>query len=224
MNYLFIVIVHVISTCTATKILYVLPDNVTDVNCPSQPCATLGQYLLDNGSLPVLSDVEYYFLPGEHHITYILKIWNASNVLLTGVNLSPVQLVCQSQSYTVVSQSYNVTIRNLVFNQCNGGLFYEFGMDTAAGLILYECFYCKVEDVYFLGCGFAAINLLLHSYLNNITIDTTMVTQQCGTRFLLLIVDKGYEHNHDSISINKLVFASIYSIICFGYTSVSKSF
>ena len=47
-------IVHVISTCTTTKILYVLPDNVSDVNCPSQPCATLGQYFLDNGSLPVL--------------------------------------------------------------------------------------------------------------------------------------------------------------------------
>ena len=56
-----------ISACTAIKILYVLPDNVSDVNCPSQPCATLDQYLLDNGSLSVLSDVEYYFLPGEHH-------------------------------------------------------------------------------------------------------------------------------------------------------------
>ena len=55
--------VHVISTCTATKILCALPDNVCDVNCPSQPCATVDQYLLDN----VLSDVEYYLLPGEHH-------------------------------------------------------------------------------------------------------------------------------------------------------------
>ena len=60
------------STCTATTILYVLPDNVSDVNCPSQPCATLGQYLLDNGSLPVLSDAEYYFLPGEHHVANII--------------------------------------------------------------------------------------------------------------------------------------------------------
>ena len=36
---------------TATEILYVLPDNSTDaVSCPSQPCATLSQYLLNNGT------------------------------------------------------------------------------------------------------------------------------------------------------------------------------
>ena len=146
MNYLLIFIVHVISTCTATKILNVLPNNVSDVNCPSQPCATLGQYLLDNGSLPVLSDVEYHFLPGEHHITFVLKIWKAVNLLLGGVSLSPVELVFQSQSYMSVFQSYNVTIRNLVFDQCNGesDLFYQFQMDTTAGLVLHECFYCKV--------------------------------------------------------------------------------
>ena len=53
MNHWLLSIVHVISTCTATKILYVLPDDVSDDNCPSQPCTTLGQYLLDNGSLSV---------------------------------------------------------------------------------------------------------------------------------------------------------------------------
>ena len=53
---------------TATEVLYALPDNSTNVSCPSQPCATLSQYLLDNGTLPVVSNVEYHFLPGEHHI------------------------------------------------------------------------------------------------------------------------------------------------------------
>ena len=52
-----------------TEVLYVLPDNSTDaVSCPSKPCATLSQYLLDNGTLPVVSNVEYHFLPGEHHV------------------------------------------------------------------------------------------------------------------------------------------------------------
>ena len=55
MNCWLLFIVQVISTCTTTKLLYVLPDNESVVNCPSQPCATLGQYLLDNGSLSVLS-------------------------------------------------------------------------------------------------------------------------------------------------------------------------
>ena len=57
---------------TATEILYVLPDNSANaVSCPSQPCATLSQYLLDNGTLPVVSNVEYHFLPGEHHVPAI---------------------------------------------------------------------------------------------------------------------------------------------------------
>ena len=51
-------------------VLHVLPDNSsTNASCPSQqPCATLSQYLLDNGTLPVVSNVEYHFLPGEHHV------------------------------------------------------------------------------------------------------------------------------------------------------------
>ena len=31
-------------------------------------CATLSQCLLDNGTLPVVSNVEYHFLPGDHHV------------------------------------------------------------------------------------------------------------------------------------------------------------
>ena len=47
-------------------------------------------------------------------------------------------------------QSYNVTVRNLMFSQCYGDLFYQFGADIAASLILYECSYCIVEDIYFM--------------------------------------------------------------------------
>ena len=32
----------------ATQLFHVLPDDPTNVSCPSQPCATLSQYLLDN--------------------------------------------------------------------------------------------------------------------------------------------------------------------------------
>ena len=150
MNWWFISIVHVISICTATKILYVLPDSASDVNCPSQPCATLGQYLLGNRSLPVLSDVEYYFLPGKHHLVNNINMIEVFNFSLIGYDLSPAKLVCWSQSFVGVHYSYNVTIRNLVFDQCNGDLFYKFGLDIAAGLILNECSYCKVEDINFL--------------------------------------------------------------------------
>ena len=101
-------IVHVISTCTATKILYVLPDNVSDVNCPSQPCATLGQYLLDNGSLPVLSDVEYRFLPGKHHVVNSINMHDAFNLSLIGFGLSPAKLICRPQSHVSMFFSYKM--------------------------------------------------------------------------------------------------------------------
>ena len=48
---------------TATEIFYVLPDNSSNNSCPSQPCAILSQYWLHNGTLPVVSNVEYHFLP-----------------------------------------------------------------------------------------------------------------------------------------------------------------
>ena len=150
----FIYTVHVIYTCTATELVYVLPDSVSDVNCPSQPCAALGQHLLDNGSLPVLSDVEYYFLPGEHHITNAVDICNAVDISLVGVGLSPVELVCWSQSNVNILYSYNVTIRNFLFNHCNGNVVYKIGIDVGAGLFVFKCFICKVENVTFLVMDF----------------------------------------------------------------------
>ena len=211
----FVSIVHVISTCTATKILYVLPDNVSDVNCPSQPCATLGQYLLDNGSLPVLSDVEYHFLPGEHHVVNIINMHDAFNFSLIGFGLSPTKLICGPQSYIGVFFSYNVTIKNLVFNQCRGDLQSQIPLFLTGGLILYECSYCKVEDVIFFGYGFVGFNLYLNSSVNNITIDMTTIVKStvnmCSPRFVLKFIN--VEDNYNYVLINQ-VFISGYNELC----------
>ena len=61
----------------STEILYVVPDNST--NTVSCLYATLSQYLLDNGTLPVVSNVEYHFLPGEHHVPVNLTLQNLHN-------------------------------------------------------------------------------------------------------------------------------------------------
>ena len=218
MSLWYIFIVHVISTCTATKILYVLPDNVSDVNCPSQPCATLDQYLLDNISLPALSDVEYYFLPGEHHVVNPIIIVKALNFSFIGFGLPPAKLVCWSQSYVSVFYTHNATIRNLMFSQCNGDLFHEFGVDIKAGLILYECLCCIVENIYFSLYGFVGINLFLNSYLSNVTIDMATVKptfQMCGRKFLLMYVTTVYNDlHHDSISINNLFISGYTKVRC----------
>ena len=216
MSHWFIVTVHVISTCAATNILYVLPDNVSDINCPSQPCATLGQYLLDNGSLPVFSDVEYYFLPGEHHVVKAINLLSVVKFSLIGFGLLPAKLVCLSQSYISILYSYNVTIKNLVFNQCSGDLFFQFDLKVAVGLLIYECSHCKIEDVSFIGYGLAGINLLQSLYINNISIDVTIVTPSvfmCNPKFVLMFKGEDNSHTQVSISINKF-FISGHNEIC----------
>ena len=224
MNFWFIFIVHVMSTCTATKILYVLPDNVSDVNCPSQPCATLGQYLMDNGSLPVLSNVDYYFLPGEHRVVDGIDIGGAFNFSFIGFGNLSANLVCWSQSSVNVRFSYNVTIRNLVFDHCGGDLLYGHGIDVAVSLLLDMCEYCKVEDVYFFGYGFAGINLILNSSLNNITINMTIETPSslvCGPKFFLMFWDVGYDWNKDFISIDQVTISGS-NEMCYGYHEAMK--
>ena len=214
MNCWLIFLVYVISSCTATRILYVLPDDVSDVNCPSQPCATLGQYLLDNGSLPVLSNVEYHFLPGEHRVVNAINIEEAFNFSLIGYGLLPVELVCWSSEYYVgLHFSYNVTIKNLVFSQCNDDLYKITKSDIIAALFLCECSLCKVEDIYFFGYGLVGINLLLNTSLNNITINTTILgpaVKMCSQKFLLLMNGS----MHDTISINQLSISG-YNDICY---------
>ena len=211
-------IVHVISTCTTTKILYVLPDNVSDVNCPSQPyaCATLGQYLLDNGSLPVLSNVEYHFLPGEHHVNSNVDILDGFNLSLIGFGVSPATLVCNSHFNVGVFLSYKVSIRNLVFSQCSGNVGTQFPLNIAVGLFLHGCSYCIVENVQFFGYGFAAINLLQKFYLNNVTIDITIVKPadgMCSKKFVLLVVNLKVKNSYNYIFINQ-VFISGYNEQC----------
>ena len=83
---LFTVLAIQLWLCMATKILYVLPDSSTNASCPSQPCATISRYLLDNGTLPVVSNVQYYFLPGEHHVPANMLLQDLCNFSIIGLS------------------------------------------------------------------------------------------------------------------------------------------
>ena len=62
-----------------------LSDDSTTISCPSQPCTTLSRYLLDNnGTLPVGSNVEYHFLPGEHYHGTTVIIEFVNNFTISG--------------------------------------------------------------------------------------------------------------------------------------------
>ena len=87
----FVFILGQVLTVAATKIFYISPDYSVKATsprarCPSQPCATLSQYLLDNnGTLPIVSNVEYHFLPGKHHVPTNTVLRYLHNCTLAGV-------------------------------------------------------------------------------------------------------------------------------------------
>ena len=162
-----------ISECTATKVLYVLPDNSTNVSCPSQTCATLSQYLLDNGTLPVMSNVEYHFLPGEHHVPANITLQDLENFTIIGdfsATSSQIVLVaCIQASYIMnIINSYNITIANVMFK-----------LHHQINLLIKLCYSCIMENVIFINSGLIARNLIGRSYLIKIKIKSSGQKPNC---------------------------------------------
>ena len=162
------------SISTATEVLYVLPDILTNaVSCPSQPCATLSQYVLDNGTLPVVSNVEYRFLPGEHHVPANMTLHNLHNFSVIGIVSKPSPLAVLvladcSQSYIInIIDSYNVTIANVMLKQCNH--------PQLSNLLISLCYSCALENVIFRNLGLIGRSLIGSTYLTEIM----MISDKC---------------------------------------------
>ena len=155
----------------ATRIFHVLPDNSSNVNCPFQPCATLSQYLLDNSTLPVVSNVQYSFLPGEHHVPASMVLQNLHNFSIIGIfrrSSPPVVLVGCLQSYVIkVINSYNVTITNVVFKRCDQTHF-----KNLTSLLIDICYSCTIENIVFVNLGLTGTNLLGKSQITEIVIKS----------------------------------------------------
>ena len=162
-----VVVVVDIWLSNATQIFSVLPNNPTNVSCPSQPCATLDQYLLDNGTLPVVSNVEYHFLPGEHAVPTNIQIKNAHNFTLVGdISADPLVVFVGSSTFSVHNSS-KVIIANMLLKKTNDQRFHT------TNLVLLTCISCRVENFTFLGYGLQLHNLLGNSLLSNIKINMT---------------------------------------------------
>ena len=156
-----------ISKCTAIEVLYVLPDDSTNVSCPSQPCATLSQHLLDNGTLPVISNVEYHFLSGEHHVSAYMTLQDLENFSIIGDfskrSSQTVLVACTQASYIMnIVNSYNITIANVMFKQHH-----------QLNLQINLCYSCIMENVIFINSGLIATNLIGRSYLIKIKIKSS---------------------------------------------------
>ena len=202
-----------LAKCRA-EIFYVLPDNATDtVSCPSQPCATLSQHLLDNHTLPALSNAEYRFLPGEHYVPDIMILQNLCNISIIGIVSKPsslVVLVGYQQRYVInIVDSHFVIIKNVKFKNCRAN-----EDESIVNLRMLCCFSCKIVNVTFLYYGLEGYNLIGKSYLDNINIETIRHTQLCCqaiyVRYTICPLWKNYVNHTHNLTINQLFIHKSY--------------
>ena len=146
----------------ATKIFYVVPDNSPNISCPANHCATISQYFMDNSTQPVVTNVEYHLLPGEHYITTMTVLTNLQNFSLFGIikkfKLPSITLV---NTKFIILNSYNITITNVEFRKV---------FSSNHNLQLAACISCTIENVVLTRCGLLGYNLIGRSYLSSIVI------------------------------------------------------
>ena len=159
-------------TSTATEIFYILPDNSSNMSCPSHQCTTFSQYLLENdGTLPVTSNVEYRLLPGEHYFNAtetVVSLSNFQNFSLIGKFNEQLQLpsVILVSTNIAIFNSYNISVTNIIFKSLFPSI--QFG-----DLELFTCISCIIKNVTLIGCRLSGYNLIGRSHLNGIAIGLT---------------------------------------------------
>ena len=175
-----VLVITLIKICATISIFYVLPDNSTGVRCPSQPCYTLQQYLEQNDSLLVVSNVEYHLLPGEHHVpshVILIGLYNFSMVGTTRGTEQPAAVIVSClQSFIHIHDSENVLIANVIFQQCYMPHSYERNYETETNLFFTFCVSCTIQTVNFKGYGFKGYDLVGNSSVNNVKIDLSYST------------------------------------------------
>ena len=175
-------LVRTLST-VAQQAFYVLPDNSNNASCLFQHCATLSQYLLDNnGSLPVVSNVAYHFLPGEHRVPTNMTLQYLHIFTIIGSQSSALMspaIIGSLKSYVKVVDSFNVSIKNVVFKKHDMGILNKNYQKYLYNLAFTNCFSCKIMKVHFLEYGFRGENLMGESNLTEVRIDLTDIPLCC---------------------------------------------
>ena len=148
---------------------YILPSNLTNTSCPSQPCATFSHYLQWNAhSLPMVLNVEYHFLPGEHTVTE-MHIAHAHNFSLLGMvdnYFSQVVIKFYTDAVYFISCA-NVSIAKLVFEFCECS---ECNEDGPA-IYVTSCIFCNIEHVTLSHFMLHITNMMGKSYMHHINIQ-----------------------------------------------------
>ena len=158
--YVLILVLSPIWISKGAEIFYVLPDNFINVSCPSQPCATLLQYFLDNnGTFLAMSNAEYHFLPGVYPIMSTTDeiFENLNNFTIVGASssISSVVICFLTSFQIIIKHSHSVKIWKVKFKRCTGTV-----SDNYFILDFNNCKSCSLNDVSFSDCGLALHNSL----------------------------------------------------------------
>ena len=235
MKHLIIILIAFSVLCTNTPVAvrtYIVSECSDVIFCPSQPCTTLDDLLLNN-SLSNISNVEFKLLSGVYNVTSNILIQHVHNVSFIGVVDKSISVVlkCFYRASFHVIYSYNVTISHLLFEQCGG---YD-------EWLLPISIKCPIDDYYFdrrlvnlpetyspsliVACcsfislinitiqehieyGIMCYNMVGMSYLDSVTICTRTET---GYGILLYLDDNVYtpdcDVQNDTIFVTNLVIA-----------------
>ena len=169
-----------INVAILTDVLFILPDNPSNTSCPFHPCATLSQYLLDyNGTLPVVSNVEYKLLPGEHYVPLNMKLHGLYNFTFIGITEKSSTFVvvinCLGSFLEIIDSEYLI-IRNVVFRQCKTAPSNEQYHGIETNLFIGSCWSCAVDNVTFFKYGLIGHNVYGWPLLNNVIINLTVTS------------------------------------------------
>ena len=204
-----------IQLVSGAEVYYVLPDDASSTTCPSQPCATLSEYLQDNSTLSFVSDVEYQLLPGEHRVTRNIDIHHVSSFKLSGnPNTS---LKCDIGVYIRIQFSSNFIITNMSIRKCGGNI-----LNHVTSIVIQNCSFCSIVNVkihppaeHF---SITGINMMGNCHFDNISILLNSSEGVCGKGISL----RNSNNVKTSEKINSLIFINNLKFIardtgCFVY-------
>jgi len=222
-----------------TDVLFILPNNLSNTSCPSQPCATLSQHLLDNnGTLPVVENVEYHLFPGEHLIPSNVKLYGLHNFTFVGVTKKyspPVYIVNCLQSFLEITNSRYFVIRNIIFKQCQDSQTYQQYSNIETNLFLHFCWSCTIENVTFLKYGLIGLNICGISLFKNVVINLTIESTSTYMNYhgIMLAYHSSPSLSFDSVCtfsgvsisghVNKVIPNNIQNSLCMGNNYKDKS-
>ncbi|XP_065915481.1 uncharacterized protein [Dysidea avara] len=215
-------------------VIHVVPDHPNIINCPSQPCTTLDNLLLNN-SLSNISNVEFKLLPGVYNVTSNLVIQHVHNVSFVGVEYASMDVIlkCFYRTSFQVVYSYNATISNLVFEQCGGYRNWLLSICPIDGFVddvLFHWSESYSPSLHIACCSFTSINnvtiqdhmqyaiigynMVRISYLNSITIYTRNET---SWGIMLCLDDNEYTFDYDDENNTIFVTNLLIGISSLGY-------